>query len=105
MEFLEAESNASNNSLLSTKVGSEMGTNEFNPPDDSPVENSKACLPLTSDSDTSTLSKETKSSNILISCVGRRSKRRKKKKLLSKKQKGETHLEMPNATKSSNPIS
>merc|ERR1712088_941193 len=42
----------------------------------------KQCLPCTSDSDDSL--NEGKSTNILISCVGRRSKRRKKKKNLEK---------------------
>ena len=40
----------------------------------------KGSLPLSSDTEASVSSSETKSSNILTSCVGRRSKRKKKKK-------------------------
>ena len=50
----------------------------------------KESLPISSDSEENASSSEARSSNILISCVGRRSKRKKKKKSTGKSESGET---------------
>ena len=78
--------NAIMNAVKYDKTYEKLGSNEVHIPSEVNNETPKECLPVTSDSETGSSLGDRKSSNILISCVGRRSKRRKKKKVLEKRQ-------------------
>ena len=75
----------SNTSLQSNKIHNIIKTTN-----ETKNVTTRECLPLTSDSETGSSSKDGKSGNILTSCVGRRSKRKKKKKVSEKKQEQKT---------------
>ena len=94
-----------NTSLQCNKTNNQINTDDANPTN-SETNNmaTREFLPLTSDSETGSSSKDVKSGNILASCVGRRSRRKKRKKLSEKKQEGKTITKPQNSNQEkSNP--